>query len=236
MTPYAIYHRDGSVTINKDAVEPHISVKWPAFLVQGTSVTEVQAVEILFRTSSARLCLNDRKFESFYYDLLGFPDQESLDMAVINAHYEHARALGFLELGYLANSQIASSWIGGPNGWMNWDGQIHCSNKNIGKWPSVQEVSEDWAKIAKAFPFLDLRCQLLNHEAGYPEGESRVTVEFVIKDGTVTVFEPADPKPMMPATDAKWRNLMSLSTEHISKDALKKYWKIFQDNYLNKSP
>jgi len=81
-----------------------------------------------------------------------------------------------LNLSYLHNHQIVSSWIGGPHGWCTWDGAIGCAVYNIGKWPTVEAVTADWKTIAAAFPFLELRAQLINDEgeAGFPAVEWRV--------------------------------------------------------------
>jgi hypothetical protein len=98
--------------------------------------------------------------------------------------------MGVLQLSYLENARIASSWIGGPHGWCDWDGTIGCANYNIGKWPTVEAVTEDWHAIAAAFPYLNLRAQLVPDEG---EAESAV-VEWQISNGAVsTVEELRDP-------------------------------------------
>ena len=94
-------------------------------------------------------------------------------------------------LSYLNNNQIVSSWIGGPHGWCDWEGNIYTKNYNIGKWPSVEEVYNEWVTIAEAFPFLSLKSQLLNCEAGQDDIEQKPVVEFVIKDGKVEMVEPS---------------------------------------------
>jgi hypothetical protein len=96
-----------------------------------------------------------------------------------------------LDLAYLENSQILSSWIGGPHGWCNWDGNIGCNNYNIGKWPSVKMVYDEWVKIAKEFPYLTLESQLLSTETCGDENDElgNAIVQFNIKDGLVDMSE-----------------------------------------------
>lgn len=81
-----------------------------------------------------------------------------------------------------------SCWIGGTHGWCDWDGTIFANSFNVGKWPTVEEVEKDWQAIAAAFPFLDLRSQLLNRGSSeaVDEGASPV-VEFVVRNSRVEV-------------------------------------------------
>jgi hypothetical protein len=51
------------------------------------------------------------------------------------------------------------------------------------------EVARDWGAIAKAFPFLELKCQLFDRE-GCEDG-GKPLVEFVVNGGTVTIGEPS---------------------------------------------
>lgn len=93
--------------------------------------------------------------------------------------------VGQLDLQYLYNSRIMSSWIGGPHGWCNWNGYIGCSNYNIGKHPSVEEVCKEWQTIATTFPYLSLKSQLIAEE-----GEGNIAIEFEVKDGIATIKTP----------------------------------------------
>lgn len=190
--------------------------KWPALIVKGERVTEEQAAEIIIRTMGWLSC-NDHEFTNscneilydveipeehkMYYDgsnkgveaKLGL---EEKDWQKIYAYKEEKeKEVGILEdLCYLENSRVCSSWIGGPHGWCDWDGTIGCNNYNIGKWPTVEEVYKEWKIIAKAFPFLDLRCQLTNHEASSPEMTENPgpVIEFIVKNGKVRMTIPKD--------------------------------------------
>ena len=174
--------------------------KWPGLLVSGKKITPEQAAEVIIRTDSTipdfTYASNDRIFERELSKLFGIPENAD-DISQWHKLQELRERLGILSLSYLHNSQIISSWIGGPHGWCRWSGSIFANNYNIGKWPSISEVEEDWITIAEAFPFLDLRCQLLDNEIC--EGNGTAMVEFIVQNGTVitqipekNMIEPVD--------------------------------------------
>ena len=165
--------------------------KWPAMTVVGDPVTTEQAAEIIFRTDTLWFLCNDKEWERELYDVLGVKykietyggiqvDYDSLNKACY--------AVGRIDLDYLHNSRIASSYIGGPTGWCHWNGVIFQNDRNIGKWPTVESVTTDWRAIAEAFPYLKLRSQLLKYEHGEPLSEP--LVEFQVQNGEVDVREP----------------------------------------------
>lgn len=162
--------------------------KWPALLVVGKRVTRDQAAEILIRTDSWYFSSNDQEWDKLLLETVGVEYTEDRHypydvMDKVRARY------GQLDLSYLVNSQIVSSWIGGPYGWCHWDGRIFANSFNIGKWPSVKAVLADWKTIAAAFPFLNLKSQLLDQEHG---DEGKPLVEFTVSEGTATAGPPGD--------------------------------------------
>jgi hypothetical protein len=175
-------------------------------VVVGNSVTEEQAMEILIRTDSFYFGCNDPEWEEELHNIVygvrsrdidnqlkekyGF-DKEKYSPEFWTLKESFQQRYAPIELCYLTNSRIASSWIGGPHGWCSWNGKIGCSNYNIGKWPSVEEVHNDWVAIASEFPFLDLRCQLMNEEAGESD-IIKPLIEFIIKEGKVEMYEPTE--------------------------------------------
>lgn len=174
--------------------------KWPGLLVLGEKVTPEQAMEILIRTDGLNLSSNDRKFDEQLSKIVygvkgnwvGRSDElkkklGTKDWNIIHQYKDEKRAeLGHIQsLYYLENSRIVSIWIGGPKGWCDWEGNIRTCNYNIGSWPSVEEVYNEWVIIAEEFPFLNLRAQLLDGEIGQDEHEHKVVVEFIVKDGRV---------------------------------------------------
>lgn len=158
--------------------------KWPRLLVRGEPISHTLANEVLLRTNYWEMYTNDREWRRELNRLTGV----ELDVhgpEAFEALRRFEAELDVLELSYLQNSRIASTWIGGSKGWCDWDGNVGCSTWNVGKWPSAEEVTADWEAIAAAFPFLTLRAQLVPDEgkAGEP------AVEWAVAGGAVTVNE-----------------------------------------------
>jgi hypothetical protein len=152
-------------------------------------------MEIIVRTSGFYFGGNDKTFSKQIWQEIGakeFDKWGEPDFQVQNALKQE---FGVLDLEYLCNRRIVSSWIGGPHGWCNWNGMIFCNNYNIGKWPSAIEVLNEWKVIAKAFPYLSLRCQLFNAECSEERepGDDRpieAVVEYTVKNGKVRCGTP----------------------------------------------
>jgi hypothetical protein len=176
--------------------------KWPALVVAGKSVTTDQAAEIIIRTDGWWISCNDREWVREVQELTGIVPGHSMENS--QSTQDFRQRMGVLDLEYLTTSRIASAYIGGPNGWCEWDGSIRQEGKNIGKWPSVRNVLDEWGLIARAFPFLDLTAMLFDHE--YCEEDARALVEFRVRDGEVLMHEPTtDMRPRDP--DPEYRNL-----------------------------
>lgn len=176
--------------------------KWPRLLVKGEAVSEEQANDILIRTCvPAYLDVNDKVWSAVVRQIMHFRDTSPPQKLWLEDRYDErvawckerwahndarTRELGILGLSYLYNSRIASSWIGGPHGWCDWDGRIFCNTYNIGKWPSSEDVTEEWQEIAAVFPYLDLTAQLVTNEGGYEDRPGELAGEWRVKDGVVT--------------------------------------------------
>ena len=196
-------------------------------LVTGEKVTPDQAAEILIRTDGGlpEPSSNTGHFDREVTKLFGVPfsgfraprdpmpeGDEARDMDWFNTHWDARRKLRkklkMLDLSYLCNDQIVSSWIGGPHGWINWNGEIFSNNHNIGKWPSVECVHQDWKDIAKAFPYLSLTCQLMSGETC--EDDKEPLVEFTVTNGTVSVEACKSGHPhLLPTVEPNFMALMS---------------------------
>lgn len=172
--------------------------KWPRLVVQPepghTHVTPEQAGEIILRTNGDYLGCNDREWEAEVARILGilpgepWPNGQTNYLAWdrVEAWYQ---SINGLPIQYCRNSRIMSAWVGGPHGWVNWDGSIGCSTWNIGKWPSATEVENEWTLIARAFPYLDLHVQCIADE-----GEGAVAAQWRVTGGAVTSVPPAEDK------------------------------------------
>lgn len=168
--------------------------KWPRLIVvpeKPEPVTRKQANEILLRTNGPYFSTNDRAWEKAVADVLGIGmiRREAGGYSYWDMSWQAAgewyQSIGGLALYHLTNSRIVSAWIGGPHGWLDWDGAIGCSTWNIGKWPTAKEVTEDWQAIAAAFPYLDLHAQVITDE-----GEGEVAAQWRVADGAAALVEP----------------------------------------------
>lgn len=203
--------------------------KWPAFTVIGEDVTRRQAAEILIRTDmhlpDFEYAGNSKELRTRLSEIFGVPIHDDIYRKPVDERFDimepHWRAvrrlkkrLGILVLDYLQNAQIVSSYIGGPHGWVNWAGQVYSNGDNIGKWPSVEEVAKEWVRIVKAFPFLDLKCQLYDKESC--EDGRRPVVTFEVNNGRV-VARPADRQYLVSTTPdiEQWvTNCATMNTVH----------------------
>lgn len=177
------------MTINLENID---LPKWPALLVVGQSITREQAEHVLLRTEQW-YGSNARDWDAYWFHELtarGFlvDMNQGYHFFRCSAHENVER--GCIPLEYLRNSRVSSCWIGGAHGWCDWNGRIFSNNYNIGKWPSAKEVLEEWETIARAFPFLDLKAQLLSGEIG--EEDTVPLIEYHVKDGKVLACEPTE--------------------------------------------
>lgn len=174
--------------------------KWPAMVVIGKKITENQAKEIIIRTSGLFFVSNNHVFvQALYEHIFKRKSQQQKYHSTICDYYttekEYRSVMekyGILyDIEYLKNGgRVVSSYIGGPHGWCNWDGTIFTNSYNIGKYPSVDRVEKEWKIIARAFPYLNLKCQLWKEESTDPDNIP--VIQYNIKNGKVTVVEPED--------------------------------------------
>lgn len=157
-------------------------------LVTGTPVLPEQADEILIRTANLYLLDgNDKAWTHTVYAEFGLAcaPYGNATIASIRAVTDE---LGVLPLTTLYTSRIASTWVGGPHGWCDWDGTIGSADYNLGKWPDRDTVISEWETIAAAFPYLDLTAQLLANE-----GQGDVVGQWRVVNGHASE-EPPGPR------------------------------------------
>lgn len=176
--------------------------KWPQMLVTGKAVTVEQAKEIIFRTdefltdASTYSGGNARKFNVVYRKLAGL-DMLQYERTALDGHkftdvywdkqYELRERLKIVKTTYVENRWASSSFIGGPHGWCSPDGVISYSD-NVGKWPSIEEIIEDWTTIAQAFPYLDLHVTLMSGESC--EDDTHPVINIRVVDGNAFAEAP----------------------------------------------
>lgn len=190
--------------------------KWPQHYVTGAPVTVEQAKEIIRRTDTffaGGYGGNNHSYNGWVRKTLGmapglwdrphrpFPKDDATDAekeadrVARNAELTEDRRLFDLfekrwhplSTSYVHNSWVSCSFIGGPYGWCHPDGQIGYVD-NVGKWPSIESVFEDWKILAEAFPFLDIGVTLYDGESS--EQGTRPVVSMVVKAGKVELADP----------------------------------------------
>lgn len=165
--------------------------KWPQLVVIGEDVTTEQAKEIIFRTDEFlttpfSLGGNAREFNKEYRSLCGFDDVGGPDDKFTLSHHIDS-AIGVLHLRYLKNDWASCAFIGGPHGIVSPEGKVFFRD-NVGKWPEVEDVYNDFVELADAFPFLNLKASLYDRE-DLEDGPHNVVVSFEVKDGKVEINE-----------------------------------------------
>ncbi len=169
--------------------------KWPAMLVTGASVTPDQAKEIIRRTDSAfthGLYGNDREHLKMVASKLRIPHSIHSDLGdgglqpgeFYKAREEWGFAWGVLDLYYISNHWVSSSYVFGPHGWCHPGGKVF-HFKNVGKWPSVDELAQDWLLVAEAFPFLDLSATFFDREYCEEDPVPMVTIRVCHDNVTI---------------------------------------------------
>lgn len=178
--------------------------KWPLLTVEGDSVTEDQAHEIIFRTTSWPPYCNHSKWLKEIEEITGCPNSDSgIDNCGLTNQINRWKIYDekldlfnnrfkILNLEYLVNQRIATASIQGSHGWCNWDGAIGCNTYNIGKYPSIEVVMNEWIIISDAFPFLNLRSQLWSGENCEVSEALFPLIEFKINNGNVEAYKPTD--------------------------------------------
>jgi hypothetical protein len=184
--------------------------KWPQMIVVGQPVTPEQALEVIRRTDTFfthGYGGNDHRFDNMAKEIVGMPNtdlwrepaykemSQETQNRIWRERWDSLEAWrakwGIIETEYVHNSWISCAYVGGPHGWCHPDGKIYYTD-NVGKWPSVEAIRNDWKKIAQAFPFLDLRVALMNGESC--ELGTCAVAGFRVKSGRVRVLPGESPQ------------------------------------------
>lgn len=198
--------------------------KWPRLTVTGTPVTREQAERILILTDQLDLGCNDKTWQNAAHRILTGHDNpwsgREVDerLALLRAQTQARHRHGFLHLSYLGNNRIASAAKGSTGAWCDWDGTIGARPYNIGKWPGQNEITDDWQEIARAFPFLNLRAQLVSfgHDHAYKsDGTHRAWGTWAVADGAA-VFDENATEPLECPDPAPW----AMGQQHLGLDEL----------------
>jgi hypothetical protein len=153
-------------------------------IVSGVPVTVEQALEIIRRTDNffqhPGYLGNDRKFNERLMARFRIPGSWE-------AREGWSTDWGVIQTEYVTNSWIACAYIYGPHGWCHPDGVIGFVD-NVGKWPTVKDILEEWTLLAEAFPFLDVGVTLMDREHCEDGGVPLVSIRVLY--GTCTLVDP----------------------------------------------
>ena len=168
--------------------------KWPQMIVTGKSVTVEQAKNIILRTDDFLTDPyeyaggNNHRFNTQYRKMAGLDRIKKNDWAKLHIFGAKLREeIGNVDCEYVQNTWASCAFIFGPHGWCWPDGTIQYVD-NVGKWPSVETILEEWTKLAAAFPYLQLNVTLMNGE-GCQEGLSPV-VNISVMQGIASLELP----------------------------------------------
>jgi len=90
---------------------------------------------------------------------------------------------------FIRNDLADSSYIGGANGFIDCEGNINY-DRNIGKWPSVEEVYSELVTLSEAFPYLEMYVSIYDIEkCQRDEMPARLVVSFIVKDKKVIISD-----------------------------------------------
>lgn len=146
-------------------------IKWPQCVITGKKISIDQAREVLAKTDSMFVDGYDGNhldYNKKIYEIIGRPQMyyENKPKDIMGLYHDiesFKEKRGMLHLEYLYNAQISSCYIYGTYGWCHPNGVIFY-NKNIGKWPSWEEIHNECRMLAHSFPFLDMKVYLFNQE------------------------------------------------------------------------
>lgn len=175
--------------------------KWSQMYTTGMPVDVEQAKEIIRRTDRFFVSAyggNEREFGRKIADMMNMkhyydstPHTEVIPDSDWNVRYQFEvlwkKEWGVVDTHYVGNDWIACSFIGGPHGWCQPDGNIGFVD-NVGKWPDGEDIYEEWSLLAKEFPFLDIGVTLMSGDSC--EDDIKGVMSFRVLDGVVTVMDP----------------------------------------------
>jgi hypothetical protein len=174
-------------------------------VVHGRPISTSQANEVIVRMADPYWLMgNDKQWERLTHEAFGITtidrhgleNYQAYDLECKRVH----RELGTVHAGYLGLAgRIYTSMISGPYGWCDWDGTIRGAY-NVGKWPSVAELDEQWHSVASAFSFLSLTVQIFDKESCELEGDESPVAQWTISDGVARFDDEPGPS-LLPTLD-----------------------------------
>jgi hypothetical protein len=132
--------------------------KWCPLRLYGQPVDTKLAREIIFRTQRQAIpYTNDHAWTKAIYREIGYEQVNKIGNTLEELAVDRAlRSLTkILPLNVLFNDQVSSCYIGGPHGWINWDGAEGLKVSSQSKQPFINTITTNqrlglgvWLEIA----------------------------------------------------------------------------------------
>ncbi len=159
--------------------------KWPRVKIVGDRIDPNKAKELILRSDQFLTSLgmhysggNDHNLVERYRRLVGlFGEELESESQAYEVLTAYRRAC--VSTQYIHNDWASCSYIEGPYGWVSPRGEI-AFDKNVGKWPSLEEIVGDLTTIAA---HIDFKAYVTDGE--YCE-DSRVVAAYEASNGIVT--------------------------------------------------
>lgn len=199
--------------------------KWPQMRVVGRKISPELAGEIIIRSDAwiegNGSGGNNKDFQDQLARKLGLVAYDYTSEWRVNhqdAWDQFRQRIGFINTEYVRNDWISCCYIFGPHGWCQPDGTIFY-NDNVGKWPSGEEIFQEWQLIAETWPQLHLEVTLMSGE--YCEENIEPVLAIHVKNGKAEAFDPKDPNYVSefeynPAMNRRESILNDILNDHVS--------------------
>lgn len=196
--------------------------KWSQYIVNGDSITEEQALEIIRRTDhffTEEHYVTWDCFEKQVCEICKIPHKKEDTFYRLHDIFKKKwKCLG--DFYYFVNDWIyCNSGGAGYHGWCHPDATIGYCNHGYMKYPSVGNFHHELKILGNLFPFLHLYCTIMNADEGLAT-ESIITLE--LKNGIVTCLEPI-PFERLPIRGIKYGDHSSQCHTYFTLDQIKKW-------------
>jgi hypothetical protein len=171
--------------------------KWPAVRIWGQPVSQDLAGEIVIRTSrmwadhgigcdplwKQKLC------KLLNLDEIDWGSSTGAIRRAMKSWQDIQVDTGILDLDLFCNVWLNHSPMFASRGWCSPQGAVRF-DRNVGKWPTLEQIAGEWSKISQAWPSLNLEICVMNGEL-CEQNISSVAV-LNVENGQVQVHDPAN--------------------------------------------
>ena len=130
--------------------------KWPAIIIRGPSVPKEVAARICVQTSHIPYATRDDDDEKHIVDTIRVAFGMTAEYDIKDTD-RLAKDFGVMTdaLAYFSTNCYDNRHSLSESSWITWDGRISFDS-NVGKWPTSDDLFQEWVMIATRFPELKL--------------------------------------------------------------------------------